>query len=454
MAEPAGGPAPTGGSAGDSITSNSSGGGGLLGYLNSMLPFFGAGRVAAAPAATSSLLSEATLAAERAILSLVGVPVVARDVPVGPTERHTMRTYEVGATATPPTPANVDADDSSAAPPPVVLLPGYGAGAGLFFRNMSPLARLGLPILAADWVGTGLSGRPPFPLKATKPDGSTTRVAAERFFLDGLDAWLEAEGVSARRPAVLVGHSLGGYLAATYALERPEMVRHLVLVSPAGLPEQPAGWREGLHKRVAESSGRLSLRPYVVRWAERAWDAGTTHGGILRGLGAWAGGRLMRRYASGRFGAAGGEALAPREAEVVGDYLFALTALEGSGEHALRHLLDFGAWAHAPLGKRLEALSARVPVSFVYGRQDWMKFEHAVAVGARLDAVRAPTAEQDHRVIVLESAGHFPFLEAPAAFDAALESVLRQYCNKVPAAAAAAAGGGGGKGVAAGARAG
>ena len=56
-------------------------------------------------------MSEATLAAERAILSLVGVPVVARDVPVGPTERHTMRTYEVGATATPPTPANVDADD-------------------------------------------------------------------------------------------------------------------------------------------------------------------------------------------------------------------------------------------------------------------------------------------------------------------------------------------------------
>jgi pimeloyl-ACP methyl ester carboxylesterase len=424
--------------------------GSLLDRLRAMLPFGGGAAAAAAGAraaaaasasassSSSSTLSPATLAAERALLALVGTPVVVRDVPVGPTERHTMRTYEVGG-------GNPDAASASTAAsssPPVVLLPGYGAGAGLFFRNLSPLSRLGLPVLAADWLGTGLSGRPPFPLApTTAPDGHATRLTAERFFLDALDRWFEAEGITDRRPAVLVGHSLGGYLAATYALERPEKVKHLVLVSPAGLPEQPEGWRESLHQRVAESSGRWSLRPYLVRWAERAWDAGTTHGGILRGLvGSWGGERLMKRYASGRFGRSGGEGLSGEEAEVVGEYLWRLTALEGSGEHALRHLLGFGAWAHAPLGKRLEALSKRVPVTFVYGEKDWMDFRHAEVAAKALDAVRKPAAEQDHRVIVLEGAGHFPFLEQPRFFDAALESVLRQYCFGGKGAAAVASG--------------
>lgn len=432
--------------------------------LWSYIPSFGGGGSggngggAAGTAAPSSSMAPvplppAALAAERAILALVGLPVIVRDIIVGPTPRHSMRTYEVDPP--PQTAAAAAAANSAAAtppppPPPVVLFPGYGAGAGLFFRNLAPLARLGMPVLAADWLGTGLSGRPPFPIpRSTAPD-QTTRLTAERFFLDAFSQWCEEEGIGAGRPRgpmILIAHSLGGYLSATYALERPRDVEHLILVCPAGLPSQPDDWREGLHKRVAESSGRFSLRPALVRWAERAWDDGVTHGSILRALGPFGlGEKLMRRYAGGRFSAHGG-GLSSDEADAVGSYLHQITAQEGSGEHALRHLLGFGAWAHAPLGQRLEALSG-VPVSFVYGQRDWMKYEHAEAVAARLDEIRPRTAEGDHEVVVLPDAGHFPFIETPRAFDDAVARILRQYQGKgagkgataAPAAAAAAVG--------------
>ena len=68
------------------------------------------------------------------------------------------------------------------------------------------------------------AGRPNFTAK--------TREQAEDFFIASLAQWRDAMGL---KDFVLVAHSLGGYLAATYALRHPDHVKHLVLVSPAGV---------------------------------------------------------------------------------------------------------------------------------------------------------------------------------------------------------------------------
>ena len=82
-----------------------------------------------------------------------------------------------------------------------------------------------------DWIGTGLSGRPHFTAKNTEE--------TEDFFIEALKAWYDQQGLE---KMILMGHSLGGYLAALYAMRYPEDVKHVILVSPAAVvvPSQPS----------------------------------------------------------------------------------------------------------------------------------------------------------------------------------------------------------------------
>lgn len=126
------------------------------------------------------------------------------------------------------------------APPPAVVLHGYGAGLGFFFHNFPPLAdwaaRRHTSVFALDWLGMGRSARVPFTIKAKRQDVRARVTEAESFFIDSLEDWRNKMQLN---KMTLIGHSLGAYFSIAYALKYPDRVHKLILLSPAGIPRGP-----------------------------------------------------------------------------------------------------------------------------------------------------------------------------------------------------------------------
>ena len=80
-------------------------------------------------------------------------------------------------------------------------------------------------------------------------------------------AVLEAEGVGS---AVVAGHSLGGLVALRLARTRPDLVRGLLLVAPAGIATTSRVVEALVVAAAAIRPGRVVAR-FRHRWADRVW---------------------------------------------------------------------------------------------------------------------------------------------------------------------------------------
>ena len=103
--------------------------------------------------------------------------------------------------------------------PSVVLIHGFGASLYSWHRTIEPLAAAGFHVVAFDAKGFGFSD---------KPAHGYSNADYARQVLALIDSLHLPD-------AVLVGHSMGGAIAAEAALRGPSRVRGLVLVDAAGL---------------------------------------------------------------------------------------------------------------------------------------------------------------------------------------------------------------------------
>jgi pimeloyl-ACP methyl ester carboxylesterase len=109
-------------------------------------------------------------------------------------------------------------DSGGAGATPVVFIHGFGASMYSWRKTLPPIAAAGYRVIAFDNRGFGFSERPAH---------GYSNAAYARLVVSLLDSLHIAS-------AVLVGHSMGGAIAAEVALARPDRVRGLVLIDAAG----------------------------------------------------------------------------------------------------------------------------------------------------------------------------------------------------------------------------
>lgn len=346
----------------------------------------------------------------------------------------------------------------------LVMLHGYGAGLGFFYKNLEPISRTkGLQLYALDMLGMGNSSRPAFKVHAKEKEDRV--IEAESFFIDALEEWRKARKIER---FTLLGHSLGGYLAVSYALKYPGHLNKLILASPVGIPEDPFAVNSALPEPEASTmtneftqsqevttesntTGRSaraanSARRPMPGWLVWLWDQNVSPFSIVR-LAGPLGPRFVSGWTSRRF-----SHLPPAEAQALHDYSFSIFKQKGSGEYALTYLLAPGAYARRPVIHRIQDVGRQViskgedgkpekkehgfPVVFMYGENDWMDADggHDSAKKLNQASKQALTQASDEdkrlekgsaKVIVVPKSGHHLYLDNPESFNKYMAKELK-----------------------------
>jgi pimeloyl-ACP methyl ester carboxylesterase len=133
----------------------------------------------------------------------------------------------------------------------VLLLHGLGHWTDAAWRRLIPQLDPALRFAAFDLPGFGAS---------EKPEARYDRAFFRRVVAD-------AAGALQLDRFALVGHSLGGFIAADWAGAHPERTTHLALIAPAGFTRSP---RHLLYALLARAAAKplASLRP-SKRFVER-----------------------------------------------------------------------------------------------------------------------------------------------------------------------------------------
>ncbi|KAK7945391.1 hypothetical protein WMY93_001119 [Mugilogobius chulae] len=237
---------------------------------------------------------------------------------------------------------------------------------------------------------------------------SADPTEAEQQFVNSIEQWRESVGLE---NMVLLGHSLGGYLATSYAIQYPSRVSHLVLVDPWGFPERSQSQTEASsHKEVAK-------RPTPPRWVMAVVSVLSHFNplAVIRAAGPWGPGLInrfrldfQRRY----------EDLF--DDDTVTQYIYHCNAQSPSGEVGFRAMSEGLGWAKRPMLQRVHLLPPKMPLTILYGAQSWV----SSSSGEDVVLIRN---QENTKVKLINHAAHHVYADQPHLFNEEVENI----CNTV-----------------------
>ncbi|XP_072942593.1 1-acylglycerol-3-phosphate O-acyltransferase ABHD5 isoform X2 [Epargyreus clarus] len=264
---------------------------------------------------------------------------------------------------------------------PLVLLHGLASGLALWCPNFDALAA-SRPVYAIDVLGFGRSSRPKF---ASEPE----KVEAQ--WVESVEEWRREVNLD---EFILLGHSLGGYIATAYALKYPDRVRHLILADPWGFPEKPANINEKYQIPLWVRAVATVVQPLNPLWAVRA--AGPA--------GKWLIGKarpdITRKYTN----------YIPDAQTVLPEYIYQCNSQTPSGESAFHTLMSGFGWAKNPMVRRVGQLDPALPVTVLFGARSWVDNSTGQLLVENRHSAKT-------YVQVINGAGHHVYLDKPEIFN-------------------------------------
>ncbi|OXU28088.1 hypothetical protein TSAR_013887 [Trichomalopsis sarcophagae] len=264
---------------------------------------------------------------------------------------------------------------------PIVLLHGLGAGVALWVLNLDSLAKQ-RPVHAIDLLGFGRSSRPVFSKKAEEAENQLVRSVEEWRKEMQLDNF------------VLLGHSMGGFIAASYAIQYPERVKHLILADPWGFPERPTDVVNKSQAPLWLKAIAYMVQPLNPLWAVRfagpfgQWLIETTRPDIVRKF----------------------SPFLQDEPTIISQYIHQCNVQTPSGESAFHAMMHGFGWAKNPIIKRIDQLDHKIPVTLLYGSRSWVDN----TAGETIKRVRSSSYVN---VQIITGAGHHVYLDKSEIFN-------------------------------------
>lgn len=103
--------------------------------------------------------------------------------------------------------------------------------------------------------------------------------------MHSIEEWRREMNIS---EMILLGHSMGGFLATSYAISHPDRVKHLILADPWGFPEKPDDINKTYKVGPVVRALVYVLQPLNPLWLLRAagpwgqWVVGKLRPDIMR----------------------------------------------------------------------------------------------------------------------------------------------------------------------------